>query len=280
VYRKICTMGLTALAAAAAFELGACGANPDTVTVTMICSPGGLHIGLMTVAGASCPVTPPGSDVYYAAFAQGAPPDWPASAVAQLNTTPTTIKCTTKDKSRAGIVGASFNTAEQSRFGSWWTSSDITFTSDDEAVVCVLSNHVFAAHHPGAGLLLGGVWPAGTPVKTETLTCGPSGSFEGLLTLTGDLCTGGEPSPVRGSTKLGGWTAGEDDQLNSTTTTITCMTQDASGIVSGEYGGSSHANGSPDITFTNALGTVCVLTNPAIASLSFDPTQLLLHIGY
>jgi hypothetical protein len=262
-------------AAAAAFALGACGPDSVSLTVTMTCAPGGLHLGIMTVTGASCPVPPPGSEVYYAAFARGAPTSWPGSAVGQLNTTPTTIKCSTKDKSRAGIVGASFNASEQSRFFSWWTGSDITFTSDDEAVVCVLTNPVFATHNPGVGLLVGGVWPPGTPVRTETFTCNPT-KGRGILTDFGNFCAGGQPTAGGiAATQLVGWTAGESDQLNSTTTTITCTTQNPSGARD-KYGGALHASGSPDITFTNALGTICILSNPAIAPLSFDATQLML----
>jgi hypothetical protein len=280
MYRRIGGVAAAALAAAAVIGLGACSkSDPDAITVTMTCSPGGLHRGLMTVTGASCPVSPPGSEVYYAALKWAS---LPASAAAQLNATPTTIKCTTKDKSRTGRVGASFNESEQTHFFSWWTSSDITFTSGDEAVVCVMTSPVFAAQGPGTGLplplLLGGVWPPGTPVKTETYTC-DSTQDHGILTEAGNFCNGGEPTArdIR-ATRLLGWNAGGEDQLNGTTTTITCTTQDPSGARFGDYGGASHANSSPDITFTNALGTVCVLTNPAITSLTVDPTRLVLRI--
>src|SRR5207244_3149365 len=101
-------------------------------------------------------------------------------------------------------------------------------------------------------------------------TCDPKGDH-GIQTASGNFCSGGKSTGSKRATNLVGWTAGGDDQLNSTTTTITCTTQDRSGFDSVKYGGSAHLSGSPDITFANALGSVCVLTNPVFATLSFDP---------
>jgi hypothetical protein len=279
MYRKICAVGLGALAAAAAFELGAC-ADPDTVTVTMTCSPRGLHLGLMTLTGASCPVSPPGTDVYYAAFT------WPtiiplsAEAAAQLNATPSTLTCRTKIKSRAGGVADVFSGSAHTKFPSG--SPNITFTSNNHEVVCVLTNSIIGKQSDAGGqLLLGGVWPVGTPVKTETFTCDPNREhhYGTLTTGFGIFCEGGEPTGGDiHTTRLTGWNAGHEDQLNSTTTTITCTTQNPSGARESEYGGALHVSGSPDITFTNALGTICILTNSVIAPLSFDPTKLVLGL--
>src|SRR5262249_7077471 len=133
MHGRICTVATAWCVALACFGLGACGrSDVDTMTVTMTCSPGGLHLGLLSVTAAACPVAA-GPQVYFAALAWSRMVPLSAAAVVQLNTTTTTIKCTTKDKSRAGRVGGSFNESEHTKRPS--SSPSITFTSDDEAVV-------------------------------------------------------------------------------------------------------------------------------------------------
>jgi hypothetical protein len=276
MYRLGCTAFASALSAAAL--VGCSASDPNAVTVTMICGPDGLHLGLMTLTGAACRENP-GSNVYFAALTWSSlSPQLPASVIAQLNTLPTTIKCSTKDKSRKGGVVGSFDNSDHTKLPS---SPSITFTSNDEAVVCILTNPVIATQPEAGGrLLLGGGWPTDTPLKTETFTCDPKADHDrNIYGGDGSFCPGGEPTSDNiAATRLFGWNAGGEDQLNSTTTTLTCKSQDRSSARALRYGGASHVNGSPDITFTNALGTVCVLSNPAIAPLSVDPISLVLRI--